>query len=211
MIPLKLPAAAMFVGATLSGKSFLVRKLLLSAHVMMDPVPEKIVYCYGSYQPMFNEMRREIPNIEFVEGFDPSIIPSLAPKTLLVTDDLMADLADSADFEKLFTKFVHHREISVFHIVQNLFYKGRVSRTIALNCQFFFLFKNLRDQSQIIHLAKQIAPGHVKFVQESYADATKRAHGYLCINLRPDSLEALRFTTNILPDEAPTYVYLKRG
>ena len=44
-------------------------------------------------------------------------------------------------------------------------------------------FKIPRDTSQISHLAKQMYPGKVKFIQESFENATKVPYGYLVIDL----------------------------
>ena len=211
MLKLRIPCTAILSGATMSGKTVFVRRLLTNADVMFDPVPVKVLYCYGAFQSVFNDMQRDIANIEFHEGLpSDAVIGSLPPNSLIFTDDLMKEASSSDTFEKLFTKIAHHRQIGVFHIVQNLFYKGKNVRTIMLNSMYFFLFRNPRDQSQIVHLAKQIAPGHTKFVHEAYADSTKRPFGYLYINLHPDALEELKYATNILPDEQPTFVYIKR-
>ena len=52
---------------------------------------------------------------------------------------------------------------------------------MSLNCHYRYLvsFKSPRDSSQINHLAKQMFPGHVKYMQESFQDATSRPYGYL--------------------------------
>ena len=63
------------------------------------------------------------------------------------------------------------------------------------------LFKNPRDTSQITHLAKQMYPCKVKFVQESFEKATKVPHGYLVIDLKQETPEQLRLRTSIFPYE----------
>ena len=35
---------------------------------MIEGAPENIIWCYGIYQPAFDEMQRNIPDIQFVEG-----------------------------------------------------------------------------------------------------------------------------------------------
>ena len=57
---------------------------------------------------------------------------------------------------KLFTKKSHHGNLSVIYIVQNLFHHSKEHRTISLNASYLCLTKNVRDASQIIHLAKQL-------------------------------------------------------
>ena len=72
---------------------------------------------------------------------------------------------------------------------------------MSLNCHYLVLFKSLRDSSQVNHLAKQMFPGHVKYVQEAFPDATKRPYGYLLCDLKPEIPSDFRLGTNIFPRE----------
>ena len=71
------------------------------------------------------------------------------------------------------------------------------------------LFNNVRDSSQITNLAKQIQPGNVAYLRDSYADATSKPYGYLLIDLKPDTDDLLRLRTDIFPGEIH-YVYHKK-
>ena len=108
----------------------------------------------------------------------------------------------------LFTKGSHHRNLSIIYILQNIFPKGKESRTISLNAHYIFLFKNPRDPSQIQTLGRQIYPNQPKCLGEAYADATAKAHSYLLVDLKqtPDDL---RLRTGLLPEEQ-TYVYIPK-
>ena len=69
------------------------------------------------------------------------------------------------------------------------------------------LFKNPRDATQVVHLAKQMYPGRVKYMREAFADATSAPYGYLIVDLRQETFEYLRLRANIFPDETQyTYV-----
>jgi len=50
-------------------------------------------------------------------------------------------------------------------------------RTISLNAQYIVLFKNPRDSSLFIHIAKQLYPHNSRFAHEAYVDATKHPYG----------------------------------
>ena len=52
-----------------------------------------------------------------------------------------------------------------------------------MSTKWYFFFINARDKSQVVHLVKQVFPGQVIFVQESYADATLHPYGYLLLDL----------------------------
>ena len=60
----------------------------------------------------------------------------------------------------------------MLYLIQNVFTKNKESRTISLNSQYMVVFKNPRDASQMSHLARQMYPGRVKFVQDALKDAT---------------------------------------
>ena len=59
-------------------------------------------------------------------------------------------------------------------------------------------------------LARQMYPGKGKFIVEAYKDATKEPHGYLPIDLRPETDENYRIRTKIFPDDERQYVYISR-
>ena len=52
-----------------------VKTLLESAQTTISPPPERIMWCYGQWQPMYLEMIDTLPGIEFYEGI-PSEIDS---------------------------------------------------------------------------------------------------------------------------------------
>ncbi len=110
---------------------------------------------------------------------------------------------------KLFTKGSHHRNMSIMYIVQNLFGKNKEQRTISLNSHYLVIFKNPRDASQITHLAKQMYPGKLKYVQEAYKDATSFSHGYLLLDLRQETPDHLRLRTSVFPLERQV-VYVQK-
>ena len=114
------------------------------------------------------------------------------------------------DVMRLFTKGSHHRNISVIHIVQNLFGKNKDHRTISLNAHYLVVFKNPRDNSQIMHLAKQICPGESNYVKEAFALATREPHGYLLVDLKQTTPDALRLRGHIFPEEERE-VYVRKN
>ena len=193
----KHPFTALIAGPTGSGKTVFVKKMLTHLAAMVEPTPEEIIWCYGEWQPIYDNMK----DVRFMEGLPDIDQLSEGDKRrrLVVIDDLMSETDDR--ITKLFTKGSHHRDISVMYIVQNLFGKNKEQRTISLNSHYIVLFKNPRDGSQITHLAKQMYPGRVSYVQESFKDATTAPHGYLLLDLRQETPDQLRLRTSIFPHE----------
>ena len=197
------PFTAILSGPTQCGKTNFIFRFIENVEELVIPQPERIVYCYGEYQPIF----AEYPQVEFREGLPKCSDFDGRRRTLLIIDDFMNE--SGTDVSKIFTKGSHHRNISVFFITQNLFYKSKDSRTMSLNAHYIVAFKNPRDVTQIATLAKQMYPGSTKYMIEAYQDATSKPFGYLLIDLKPQTDERIRLRTNIFPGEV-NYVYTKR-
>lgn len=195
------PSTCLISGPTGSGKSVYVKKLI--EHRMFLPMPEKIIYCYGAFQPLFNTMK----DVIFEEGL-PSYLNDIR-NALVIVDDLMSELGGDTRLSNLFTKGSHHRNISIIFVVQNLFHQGKEMRSINLNSHYLVLFKNPRDKSQITHLSRQMFPGKNKSFQEIFQDATKPLFGYLFLDFHPMTDERLRMRTGIFPGDKH-YVYEPR-
>jgi hypothetical protein len=201
---LKHPFCLILSGGTGSGKTVFTFKLISEAQRMITPPPEKIIYCYGEFQEIFNDY----PEVEFTEGLPDISQFDGSHRTLLIIDDLLSETNHSV--EKIFTKKSHHCNISVLYLSQNLFYKGKHNRTISLNTHYMVLFKNPRDLTQITVLSRQMYPGYGKFLVEAFRDATKEPYGYLLIDLKPDTDDRYRIRTKIFPSDERQYAYVPK-
>ena len=194
----------------MSGKSFWTFRLLREKENMFSLPPEKVLYCYGIYQPLFEEMEKEMPFVSFHQGLpDEDVLQHLASPTtcnLVILDDLMECVTSSSNMENLFVKGVHHLHLSVLYINQNLYCKGKHSRTINLNTHIYVLMKNPRDVSQIQCLARQAFLGKCSFLMEAYKEATSQLYGYLVLDFSPGAEEAYRVHTKVFAGE-DTIIY----
>lgn len=64
LIKFECPATCIIAGASESGKSTFLFKMFKNAQFMFSKVPKKIIYCYSTYQPLFDDMKT-VENIEF--------------------------------------------------------------------------------------------------------------------------------------------------
>ena len=101
------PFTAIIAGLSQSGKSMFCMRLISNARECIAPPPERIVYCYSVYQPLFDQY----PNVEFVERLPDLNMLDGVKRTLLITDDLMHETNETVS--KLFTRESHHKHVSV--------------------------------------------------------------------------------------------------
>ena len=197
------PFTCVISGPTGAGKTVFVKKFLQHVNVLMSPPPQEIVWCYGEWQSGYESL----PEVTFQEGLPKIEEYHDGKRRLLIIDDLMNETDERVT--NIFTKGSHHRNLSVIYLVQNLFGKNKHQRTISLNAHFLIVFKNPRDASQITHLAKQMYPGKLKYVQEAFKDATSLPYGYLVFDLRQTTPDHLRLRTRIFPPDHQV-VYLQK-
>ena len=209
-VVLKAPFTAIVSGPTGSGKTRFLHRLIASTNDCIDHPMIRIVYCYGAWQKFFEEFP---DTVEFHEGIiDPKSGLSRDDDghTLVIFDDLMDDVGKSSAVVDLYTKYSHHRNISVINVVQNLFLQRPEMRNISLNTQYFFIFKNPRNAAAISTLAQQCYPGKTPFLQWAYADATSRPYTHLFLDMKADTDEKMRVIGNFCSedDDIPMTVYM---
>ena len=208
----KHPFTAIVAGPTQSGKTVFVSRFLRNLPLVCNVAFDRVLLYYGEWQDTY---RRDFKvaggvNIEFREGMPQpdDYSHDNGKKKLLIIDDLMHEANGGSVILDLFTKGSHHKNLSVIFITQNLFHRGSNQRDLSLNANYIVLFKNPRDRAQIQHLARQVFPEDSRFLQQSFADATAKPHGYLVLDLKQDTPDEYRFGTCIFPDDPYRYVYV---
>ena len=187
-------------------------RLLENASGMFETTPKKIIYSYGEYQPLFDQMEAQIPGLILHCGLptkenisdwtDPSY------HTVIVLDDMMAQVTKSEDALFLFTVTAHHRCCSVIFLTQNLFMPGKYARSISLNCHYVIMFRNFRDNRSLISgFGSQAYPGQTKFFKCALDKATSQPYGYLLNDMTVRIPNEQRLRTNIFPNE-DTHVFV---
>ena len=101
----------------------------------------------------------------------------------------------------LFTKYVHHLDMSVTYIVQNLFNCTKNHRAMSLNSNYIVLFKNQRDKAQVSFLAGQNFSHRPKSLQQAYNDATCNQHSYLLLNFHQATPDNKYLKFEIVPGD----------
>jgi hypothetical protein len=193
------PFNCIVAGPPFSGKTYFLRQLFKFKDILINPSPNKIFFCYNTWQEAYDEIRKENNNIYFHEGVLDFASLDKSYNNLLILDDLMKECLENKAVMNLFTVGTHHQNTSVFFITHNIFSKGKYARDISLNASYMILFRNPRDKQQIQILARQMYPNNSKYLIESFEDATAKPHGYLLLDLNQNSDIRNRIQTGILP------------
>ena len=176
----------------MSGKSHFILELLKNRSLYFNPVPARVVYAFGIWQPAFDD----INGIEFVKGIEglAGVEFSSSQPSILVVDCLMVELCNNKELSTLFTREMHHKNVTVIFLLQNLYKQGKSMRHVALHCQLLILFKSRRDTEQIKVVGRQLG---TKELEKAYKEAIKQKYGYLIINLQPQIPDSLRLQTSL--------------
>ena len=152
-------------------------------------------------------IRERYPGIEFEKGWRDEIFDSLCPeqRNILFLDDQMAVASSSKSVADLFTKWLHHRNLTVIYLVQNVYNQGMSQRTISLDSHYSVVFCNGRDASQFRTMAYQICPSDGQWLVVAFTDAMSKAYGYLVLDHHPSTPEDYTIVINIFPGEQLIY------
>jgi len=151
------PFSCFIAGPSKAGKTVFTSKFLKHIDAISSVPPVEIIWCFSEYQPNYRELAC-LPRVRLCQGV-PSMMElkkDTSLPRLIVFDDLMNEFKKDDTLSQLFTKGVHHWNISCLHIVQNLFCTGH--RTARINAHYLVLFKNPSDKSQAAILARQLYP-----------------------------------------------------
>jgi len=205
----KHPFNCIISAPTKSGKTELVKKIVLNAIQLVEPSPVKIYWSYTEWQKTYDDILFKMPAVQFIDGL-PNCEDLKNEKSipkLLILDDMMQEMKGDSRLSEIFTRGSHHWNLSIIHIVQNLFFDG--IRTSRINSQYLILMKNPSDRLQVKNLGRQLFPGSKHF-EEAFEDATSKPYGYLLIDLTQTTPENMRLRSNIFPENDGVVVYVAK-
>jgi len=126
------PSSILIVGPSGCGKTVFTQNLLENNLDLFETQPKSIHYCYGAWQPKFEQMKfvkfhEGIPELEELDLWFPK------GQGILVLDDLMDEGSGDKRVLDLFTKHSHHRDITVLYLCQDMFPVGKYAKSISRN------------------------------------------------------------------------------
>ena len=189
-------------GPSQSGKTTFVLDLLDQRDVAFKCNINRVVWCYGIYQPKLNAL---LQSKGFILHSNIVDVSDIQPYDIVVLDDLIHESKNSQDVTAMFTRAAHHKPCFIIFLMQNLFPPGKEARTRSLNTHYYVILKNPRDKSQIEFLARQILPRQPKTLVNIFEAATEKPHSYLFLDLTQECPEEYRFRSNLF--DPPIIIY----
>lgn len=185
------PFRLLISGSSGTGKTTFLRQLLAEYRETMtiNKPTLRVLYMYGQEQQIFREPIASNVIVEYVKGFTEDFDEK---PDIIIIDDLMSEAGEDKRLTALFTKGSHHMSISVCYLIQNLFFKGKESRTISLNASHIVAMRNPRDKLQLQVLGRQIFPQRSKFFNAVLDSALSEPFSHLLIDLSPSCPDDLR-------------------
>ena len=193
-------------GPSRCGKTVFVAKLIENIQSFAKQPPTLILYVYKVWQDKYEEM--ESFGVNFMkdsENIIDNIKSAAQGKPILVVFD---DLIGSNSLQKIadmFTVDARHMNISIVFLTQRLFVNDEYFRQISQNSDYFCLFKNPRNSSEIRNLAQQMTPGNMVLV-DIYQDATLKPFSYLFINLTQECDSRAKYLSDLFAGNVRVYM-----
>ena len=187
-------------GPSRCGKTVFVSKLLENIYAFAKVPPTKVIYVYKVWQQKFEELLSL--GVNFKKDYDNivnDIKASISGEPILVIFDDLIGSSSLKDIADLFTVDARHMNISLVFLTQRMFVNDESFRQISQNCDYFVIFKNPRNSSEIRALAQQMTPGNLILVN-IYMEATKWPFSYLFINLTQECEPKVKFLSNLFDD-----------
>jgi ABC-type iron transport system FetAB ATPase subunit len=185
-------------GPSLSGKSTLIKNILINADRLIDAKIDYVVIFTGSQDYTLRSIANPSFTVSFVEGlpdnFDEYILPN--KRGIFVIDDLETKASQNEAVLEVFSVKCHHENVSIILVLQNLFNRGSKRIGFLRNCHYLILFQNPIDQSVNFIVASRLNPVKRKKVLNLIFSVLEK-HRYILLDGRQDTPVAARFRTDL--------------
>ena len=198
-------------GPSRCGKTCFIIDIIQNLQTIAKMPPNKILYVYKVWQQKFDELKESGIVDHFVQD-QKDLIKKLktlskGESSLIVFDDLI-NSSNLQDIANLFVVDGRHSNLSLIFLSQRMFVNNESFRQISNNCDYFAVFKNPRNSSEVRVLAQQLTPGSLELIN-IYSEATKDPFSYLFINLTQECNESVKYLSHLFDYDHSVTCYLR--
>lgn len=203
----KLPFGMIISGASGSGKSSFIRRLIAENASLIDPAPKSVLYCYGEMSELVPILHKS--GIDVYAGVpNDQLIKSLPKPALIILDDMILSISE-AYLSELFVKKSHHQQFAIVMVTQNLFDKKiKVAR---LNAQYLVLLRSPNSLLAIRNAGVQLFPKQLDYFLDAYRKATEQLYGHLIVDMHPASHSSLKLRSCIFSDDPEHFIFIPKN
>jgi hypothetical protein len=142
------PFSAVVSGPSLSGKTQWLTTFLDRTQDFISEKIHTVVWFYDSKTPALDILESKynaswfkcvqgLPDINHLEQY-----LTRGHNSIFILDDLAQDAGDSSLIAKLLYNYVHHKNIGVFLVLQDLFSPGKYRASFLKSIHYLILFRN---------------------------------------------------------------------
>ena len=175
------PLTAIIAGPSGVGKTTFVSQLIENSDKLFNVEFEYVDIYIGTMledNAIFQNLQKKVKNVRIIETQkqypSPTVFESQFKKHFesiykqkkrgcIIFDDMMTELSKCGLISDMFSKYSSHFDLTIIHITQNLFYKGKDPNehvTLYRNTHMLVLFKNPLDSTILSTVARRLASGN---------------------------------------------------
>lgn len=187
-----------YVGPSMSGKSYLLKQIITRRNEVFSEPIDKIVYIYKIYQPLYDEMKNDD---DVIFSTDDNVIQDyVGLRLVIVYDDFLIDVISSPrKMQERFLVSKHHQGYFLFFLAQSIFFQN--NRLIMLNTEYIFLFRFRRDGQTAKRLMSQLDSSIANDLFAAYKECTIAPHKYFFISMHVKDSDVARYRNSIFVDD----------
>lgn len=214
------PFSMLVAASTKSGKTELVKDLIVNHYQVFDRPVEEVVWLHhknAKDEDLCSYLRQHLNvPIRFIEGFPAQDIAEQrlfqtdkSSLKCLVLDDIVASALKSPTFIDLFTIISHHQNVVVIAILQNLHSDTsghrQIMNNIIRNVSYVVLFPDRRQTAACKQIARTYFNGdeHLLMRPFKYLIENKEKYQYMVIDF-VDSDKPVKFNS-LRPNDKPFF------
>ncbi len=202
IVPFCDKSAVLITGSSQSGKTQLLRDILVNYQSMFQTTPSICIFLYTHWQDLYNDIKEKwgnkilftqrVPNEEEIER-----VMSGHSHGVFVADDKGESIEKVPFFRNLLSRLGHHCRMTSFCLLQDANLSSRASSLLKKNFHVTIVMRSPSERSFVRAIGMQT--GDYRCVMEAYDDARNERYGYLCIHLHPAANPEFKYRTNITP------------
>ena len=221
------PSFIHVIGASQSGKTETIIKLLLSEKSSLALTPGLVYYFYEFYQDTYDRLKSHFGSrIQFLHSFrgahffDEIDAADEDRPTWVVCDDQDRKLFDNLDMKDVICAHLHHKNINLIILSHSFVSERKCYREIRNLANYYIIFDNFKYRNNIKMLSSQYFddPGFLKvaFKNLNRELDSKRENGNvmystpLLLDLRPGVRDILRARTLLFDNAEEVIVFAPR-